>query len=209
MNAQLVTPNTLAMPLPVQYRDCRRRRVGGLVLEDAAVAKFNALLSDIAEGAPKISADQLVTLARWLQAQPSGQGLALLAERLTRAQYLRRMLNDIDWELPADLHDRARKLIDYLSQSNDLIPDETPVFGHLDDALLIELSWPTFAGEAQDFQDFCRFRVTHSPRGNAAERRLAWETSVLAQAHDILQRRRTHETSYIHSDDKYRLLRVC
>ena len=123
-----------------------------------------------------------ITLARWLQDQPRDRAVAILAERLRRAEHLRRMLNDGDWELDAELRERSRLLISYLRDVNDLIPDDMPLVGHLDDALLVELAWPAFRGETLDYGDFCRFRSAERPRGTAAERRLAWENACLAEA---------------------------
>lgn len=178
-----------ALRLPPESRDSRRRQVGTIALGDAAVKRFNKLLAQIAPNAPTVSADQLVTLARWLQQQPGDQAVAILSERLGRAEHLRRMLSDSDWEVCVDTRDRARMLTSYLQHVDDLIPDNLPLVGHLDDALLVELSWPAFEGETRDYADFCRFRAAERPRGNAAERRLAWENACLAEA-ALLQRRR-------------------
>ena len=57
MNAQFAQFNSqaeLALPLPNRSSDSRRRRVGSLVLEDDAVARFNRLITDIACEAPSI-----------------------------------------------------------------------------------------------------------------------------------------------------------
>ena len=178
-----------ALPLPPETMESRRCQIGTIALGDAAVRRFNQLLSQIAPDAPHISADQLVTLARWLKAQPEPQALALLSERLGRADHLRRMLDDGDWGVCDDTRERIGLLTSYLQQVDDLIPDDQPLVGHLDDALLVELAWPSFEGESRDYADFCRFRTAERPRGSAAERRLAWENACLAEA-ALLQRRR-------------------
>ena len=49
-------------------------------------------------------------------------------------------------------------MLAYVEQARDLIPDEQPLVGRLDDALLVELAWPMVAEELEDFRDFCRFR---------------------------------------------------
>ena len=128
-----------ALRLPPESRDSRRRQVGAIALHEPAVRRFNDLLAQIAPNAPSVSADQLVTLARWLQQQPQDQAVALLSERLGRAEHLRRMLNDSDWDVGVDTRERARMLTSYLNQVDDLIPDDQPLVGHLDDALLVEL----------------------------------------------------------------------
>ena len=159
----------LALRLPPESADSRRRHVGDLALEETAVARFNALLAQLDPNAPRVTADQLVTLARWLQDQPRDRAVAILAERLRRAEHLRRMLNDGDWELDAELRERSRLLISYLRDVNDLIPDDMPLVGHLDDALLVELAWPAFRDQSLDYGDFCDFRRDEQPRGSAAD----------------------------------------
>ena len=53
--------DTLDLRLPPARHDTRRRQAGDLVLEDQAVARFNALLADLAPQAPRVSADQVAT----------------------------------------------------------------------------------------------------------------------------------------------------
>ncbi len=199
---------TLALVLPPESRDSRRRRVGAIELRDAAVQQFNALLAQIAPNAPRVSTDQLVTLARWLQDQPPEHATAILSERLARAEHLRRMLNDDDWDVGVDTRERARMLISYLQQVDDLIPDTQPLVGHLDDALLVELAWPAFADETLDYGDFCRFRADERPRGTPRERRLAWETACLAEAALLQQRRQVRSRHYIGGEPLQALFRV-
>jgi uncharacterized membrane protein YkvA (DUF1232 family) len=79
---------------------------------------------------------------------------------------------------------------------NDLIPDDQPLVGHLDDALLVELSWSSFLDETLDYGDYCRFRAAERPRGSPLERRLAWETACLAEAALIQQRRQVRGRHY-------------
>lgn len=69
---------------------------------------------------------KLVTLARWLQDPPRDQTVAVLSERLGRAERLRRMLNDSDWDVCVDARGRARMLFSYLQEVDDLIPDDLP-----------------------------------------------------------------------------------
>lgn len=208
MNAQLRQIDTPSLPLPAARSENRRRRVGSLTLDDVAIARFNQRIDRIAANAPHIDADQLVTLARWLQAQPEEQRQYLLAEPLQRAEWLNRMLADNDWALDDAMRERARLLVDYLAQQDDLIPDQMPLFGQLDDALLVELVWPTFAGETQDYRDYCRFRIEQQPRGTPDERRLAWEGDVLRQANDMLQRRRISASRYANTGLHQSLFRV-
>lgn len=188
--------DTLALRLPPESPASRRRQVAGLALEDSQLERFNTVLAHIDPNAPRISADQVVTLARWLQDLPRERAVAILSERLARVERLRRMLNDGDWEVDAELRERSRMLISYLQQVDDLIPDDQPLVGHLDDALLVELAWPAFREETLDYGDYCRFLSERRPRGSAYERRLAWENACLAEAALLQQRRDVRARSY-------------
>ena len=46
----------------------------------------------------------------------------------------------------------------YLSEPEDLIPDEVPVLGYVDDAIMIELVVRELRPEIDAFLDFCRYR---------------------------------------------------
>lgn len=186
----------------------RRRTLAGVTLHDDAIARFNQLLARIAPGAPAISADQLVTLGRWLQSLPPERAQAVLAERLARAEELRAMLEDRDWDVSGEIREHGRLLVAYLREVHDLIPDDQPLLGLLDDALLVDLCWDAFAGEAQDYGDFCRFRASERPRGTPAERRLAWETACLAEAALIQQRRDVRARRYAGGEPLQALFRV-
>lgn len=194
MNA--LRTDTLALDLPPESPVPRRRQVAGMALDDKQVARFNEVLAHLDPNAPRISADQVVTLARWLQDLPRERAVAILSERLARVEQLRRMLNDADWHVDSELRERSRVLISYLQQVDDLIPDDQPLVGHLDDALLVELAWPAFRDQTLDYGDYCRFLSEQRPRGSAHERRLAWENACLAEAALLQQRRDVRARSY-------------
>ena len=90
----------------------------------------------------------------------------------------------------------GRRLLDYIRRIDDLIPDDMPLIGHLDDALLVELSWAEFAGEVQDYLDYCRFISESHVRGTAEERRVVWESACLAEASQIIHRQQVRERGY-------------
>ena len=54
-----------------------------------------------------------------------------LAERLTRADQLRAMLEDGDWDVAGDMREHGRLLVGYLREVHDLIPDDQPLLGLL------------------------------------------------------------------------------
>lgn len=197
----------LPLALPAAHPNSRPSGTG-LNLEDAAMLAFNFHLHDVHRQAPSVDKVQIADLAQWLEALPSETAEATINLRLSRAESLRRMLDDPDWTLPANVVARGRKLLAYLRTLDDLIPDDIPVIGHLDDALLIELSWEEFAGEVQDYLDFCRFCSEGHVRGDASERRTAWESECLAQASEYLHKQAVRERGYARQEPYSQPFRV-
>jgi len=199
----------LPLSLPLAHSESRRRQVDGLKLADAAMLDFNYHLHGVSGRAPSVDADQITSLALWLQALPAETAEATINVRLARAESLRRMLDDPDWSLPEDVASNGRRLLDYIRRIDDLIPDDMPLIGHLDDALLVELSWSEFAGEVQDYLDYCRFIGESHVRGTAEERRVVWESACLAEASHIIHRQQVRERGYARIEPLSRPFRVC
>lgn len=207
MNFRQSRSEPLPLALPVAHADSRPSGVG-LKLADAAMLAFNFHLHDVHRQAPSVDKIQIADLAQWLETLPAETAEATINLRLSRAESLRRMLDDPDWTLPANVAARGRKLLAYLRTLDDLIPDDVPVIGHLDDALLIELSWSEFAGDVQDYLDFCRFCSEAGVRGSADERRSVWESECLAEASVMLHRQAVRERGYARQQPINRPFRV-
>jgi hypothetical protein len=150
-------PAEPALPLhgaPLRFPE----RPSPVPLDGKAVAEFNALLHELNPDAPHVEAEAIASVARWLVELPAGIAESLLQARLGRLKELKDLAVDPDWAIEPALAKRIFRLLDYVSQTRDLIPDDLPLVGQLDDALLVELSWPMVAEELEDYRDFCRFR---------------------------------------------------
>ncbi len=199
----------LPLTLPVAHPQPRRVQVAGIAINDDAIGHFNGELHSLFADAPTVNLDQVVSLVRWLQTLPTETAVATINLRMSRVETLRRILHDPNWEVDAAFAARTRQLLDYVSRFDDLIPDHLPLIGHLDDALLVELTWAQFAGEVQDYRDFCRFRRDNPLRGSADEQRAAWETDCLAQANELLHRQQVRERGYARPAPMQAVFRVC
>ena len=127
----------------------------------------------------------------------------------TRAESLRRMINDPDWSLPAELAQRARHWLDHIRRFGESVPLDLPLLSQRDSLVLAEMSWSEFAGEVQDYLDFCRFRSEGSFRGTADEHRLAWESACLAEAGALIHRQEVRERGYSRPSRLSERFRVC
>jgi uncharacterized membrane protein YkvA (DUF1232 family) len=147
------------LQLPVSFGPARRREIAGRSVRVEALVHFNALLRTIHSAAPSLDTDALVSVARRLRDQPAEHAVGAVNERIQRVQVLRQMVRDADWQLAPELRVRARLLLGYVDKHEDLIPDGIDLFGYLDDALMVELSWPRFQAEVEAYRDFCAFRA--------------------------------------------------
>ncbi|WP_146909082.1 hypothetical protein [Arenimonas daejeonensis] len=151
-------PADSALPLHAARIDPRSTMPSPVQLDGTAIANFNALLHELHPDAPHVDALAVSSVARWLIELPQAHAESLLQARLGRLHELKTMASDRDWAIEPALAKRIYRLLDYVDQARDLIPDDQPLVGRLDDAILVELAWPMVAEELEDYRDFCRFR---------------------------------------------------
>ena len=78
-----------------------------------------------------------------------------VAERLERLEPLIEILRDERWDLPGADRGRVLAALAYFTDPHDMIPDEIPGIGYLDDAIMIELIVRELRHDIEGYQDFC------------------------------------------------------
>lgn len=155
---------SLATPLPLHWdpsKDpsrARRRRAGTIQLRDRALSRFNSVLSATDLAHRQLDADQIASAARNLFNLPHLPIPACIYDRLRATALLRRMARDRDWEPDPASADCVEHVLEYLADTDELIPHNAPVIGHFDDAILVEVAWPRVGNEASMYQDYRRLR---------------------------------------------------
>ena len=129
---------------------------------------FDALVHEIHPDAPRVDADHVAQLSRWLLAMPEerrprGAGRAPGTHRQVAAHGRRPRLG-----LRRFATARTSRRCSPTWTRMNLIPDRTPMLGKLDDVLLLELTWPALAAEVDEYEDFCRYRDSEHPDGQRA-----------------------------------------
>ena len=208
---RLTSPTPTNDPLPFYSADEPVQIPPGasrVILRGDAVARFDALLHEIHPDAVRVDIDRMQHLADWLISMPPERARDVLERRLARINDLRAMLMDDGWDTDPAFETRLRKLLDYLDRDDDLIADHQPLLGLLDDVLLIELAWPAFAQEAEDYEDFCAYRQEAQPGGDSAAQRAAWVRDRLADIALWQHRIRVRDSRYVHRGQPQGLFRV-
>jgi uncharacterized membrane protein YkvA (DUF1232 family) len=171
----------------------RHHRIGDYELEPARLERFNQALRELSPEAPKMTFDQIATAAeRALARHRDGSTPPFVESRMAALARLEVMVADIGWDAVAEARRQVGVLQAYRRDGNDLIPDDEPVIGLLDDAVLIDVALQMIRGELADYEDFCRFRRVAAEFAGMSEAdtgltRAHWLEAML-QAHSSLAR---------------------
>lgn len=118
-----------------------------------------------------------------------------ISARLTKLETVINMAGDEEWRLTDDERKRVLGAIAYFTDPEDLIPDNIPGLGFLDDAIYVELILRELRAEIESYEEFCAFRAAEEKR--RAERgqdphveREAWLADKRASLHTRMRKRR-------------------
>jgi len=93
-----------------------------------------------------------------------GKAPGFVVQRLRKLEVMIEMLTDHEWRLPDKDTTRVLNALAYFADPEDLIPDNVPGIGLLDDAIMIELVVRDLRHEIEAYEDFCEFRRNHPRR---------------------------------------------
>lgn len=81
-----------------------------------------------------------------------------VAKRIPILELLIQMLTDDEWQLPNADRERLLAMFVYFSDPEDILPDDIPVIGYLDDVIIIELITRDLLHVREAYDDFRHFR---------------------------------------------------
>lgn len=115
-----------------------------------------------------------------------------IVDRLHNLRLMIEMLSDIEWRLPHQEATRVLNALAYFAEPEDLIPDNIPGLGFLDDAIMIELVVRELKHEIEAYRDFCEYRDRmRQEQGHAAKiSREGWLDDRRKQLQIRMRRRR-------------------
>jgi len=145
--------------------------------------------------AAALSEAAIIKAAQALLEDNSGVSVPeFIRERIDKLETLIYMLQDDVWELSGEDRTRITNALAYFADPHDIIPDDVPGFGLLDDAVVIELVCQTLRHDIEAYQDFRKFREAEETRRGKSVDPLSpeqWVQTRRAQLHDRMRRRRT------------------
>ncbi len=81
-----------------------------------------------------------------------------VGKRIPELESLISMLADDEWCLPEADKERLLATFVYFADPEDILPDDIPVIGYLDDVIMIELAVRELVHVREAYEDFCEFR---------------------------------------------------
>ena len=94
-----------------------------------------------------------------------------VGKRIPELESLLRMLTDVEWKLPAADRERLLATFVYFADPEDILPDEIPVIGYLDDVIMIELVTRELQHVREASTTFARFAMNTIARLRATSTR--------------------------------------
>ncbi len=98
-----------------------------------------------------------------------------VGRRIPELESLIQMLTDTEWQLPEADREQLLATFVYFGDPEDILPDDIPVIGYLDDVIIIELVTRELEHVREAYDDFCEYRESfdreHGEELDAAIRR--------------------------------------
>jgi len=128
-------------------------------LDDNDLKHFRLIMRDARNTVARKAPEDIVAAAEELLREIGNDGTpGFIVTRLQKLKMMIRMISDIDWRMPHEDTQRVLSALAYFAEPDDLIPDQIPGLGFLDDAIMVELVVRELRHEIDAYHDFCEFR---------------------------------------------------
>lgn len=134
-------------------------------LEDQDLKFFRAAMQQAKSVAETTTEEDILSRAAEMVTQVKAKQVpAFVHQRLDRLAALVSMAQDQEWALASTERKNVLTALAYFADPQDMIPDDIPVLGYIDDAIMIELVVSELKHEIDAFEDFCRYRKEEGSR---------------------------------------------
>ena len=136
-------------------------------LSDRDLELLGEVMNKAAAKTAALSERDIINAARGLLSTANRvEQASFIKERIEKLRRLIEMLEDEVWRLTGEERLRIRNALAYFADPDDLIPDDVPGFGLLDDAVVIDLVSKALGlrHDIEAYEDFCKWRASEEKR---------------------------------------------
>jgi uncharacterized membrane protein YkvA (DUF1232 family) len=169
-----------------------------LEISDRELEHFRSVLVSARQRASRRTPREIVLAARAaVERLRNGSRSPFVEKRLHKVNTLIGMLEDPEWRLPDRERRRVLDGLSYVAEVHDMVPDNVPVLGLVDDAIMLELVLHELQHELDGFEEFDAFRQHELAKPGAAAHhavsREDWLESKRQALHDRIRERRERD----------------
>ena len=162
-------------------------------LSDSDLEHFRTMMKAAMNKAKELPAAEVLEKARAVCAEMEQANLPdFVKNRMESLETLISALEDEEWQMPEDEKSEILTSLAYFSEPEDLVPDNIPGLGYVDDAIMIELVIQELSQDLSAYRTFCSFRTTEeNRRGSEANiNRESWLASMRTELRSNMRRSR-------------------
>ena len=145
-------------------------------LDEEDAKYFRGLFQKARKASQSQDRDEILAASRSLVAsvRRNKKTPGFVLDAISTLEDLTEVIEDKDYAAPARVTDRVVAALAYFANPEDLIPDDIPVLGFLDDAIMIKFVEEEFKHELHAFRKFRKFcrGAEQRPWTSVAEQRL-------------------------------------
>ena len=166
-------------------------------LDDKDLRFFRANMKQAKTAAKQVGEDEILLKAEQMVEEVKASKVPLFVmQRIEQLNALIDMARDQEWALASNDRKNVLAALAYFADPQDIIPDDVPVLGYIDDAIMIELVVTELKHEIDAFNDFCRYRKEEKARNrNPNLSRDDYLTIKRRELHSRMRRRRSSSGS--------------
>jgi uncharacterized membrane protein YkvA (DUF1232 family) len=144
-------------------------------LDDTDIEFFRGVMTKAQDGAGTASDEEIIQEARAvLEGTKPVKPPLFVRERLARLATMIAMLEDPEWPLEGQERIDVISALAYFHNPADLIADDVPVLGLIDDAIMIELVARELKHQIEAYDEFCVYRNSEERLRNTDVTREEW-----------------------------------